>query len=466
VKARAGLLARRDFRLLWTGETTSCLGSSIGGVALPLAALSVLHASVLAVSALTAAAWLPWVLVGLPAGAWVDRLPRRPVMITAGVVSRRFRQRPRRRVVRRADHGPADARGARRRDGVGVLQDRLPGLCSRAAGCGRPARGQRQAARQRAGGECGRPRRGRRDRPGGRGRSGVLADAASFAVSALCLSRIRVAEPPRAARRRNLRHETGEGLAIVVRDPLLRASTVYGCLGNLTMAGYQAVLVVFLITTVGLSAAAAGALIVVTSLGGVLGALLARPAASRSGTARAVLYGRMLLTPACLPIPLAGRGPGLALFVLGGVTVVSAIVAGTSSGQAGCKAITRASSSDGSRPACRSSTTGRSRSVPSRPVLSPPASESGPHCGSCSAGWCSAPSSCWPARSGTSATCPRVKPASRRNQARTAQTCQHQNPGQHAYRPKTGPVPAARTVHDTPLTATAARKPRGRPRIP
>jgi predicted MFS family arabinose efflux permease len=88
------------------------------------------------------------------------------------------------------------------------------------------------------------------------------------------------------------------------------------------------VLVVFLIRIVGLSAGAAGALIAVTSLGGVLGALLARPAASRFGTARAVLYGRMLLTPACLLIPLADRGPGLALFVLGSVTVVSAIVAG------------------------------------------------------------------------------------------------------------------------------------------
>jgi hypothetical protein len=81
VKARAGLLARRDFRLLWTGETTSCLGSSISGVALPLVALSVLHASVFAVSALTAAAWLPWVLVGLPAGERHPCLglgPRRP----------------------------------------------------------------------------------------------------------------------------------------------------------------------------------------------------------------------------------------------------------------------------------------------------------------------------------------------------------------------------------------------------
>jgi MFS family permease len=329
VKARAGLLARRDFRLLWTGETTSCLGSSIGGVALPLVALSVLHASVFAVSALTAAAWLPWVLIGLPAGAWADRLPRRPVMIAADVVS-----------VAAFGSVPVAA-------WCGVLTTVQLMLAALAGGTASvffktayraflPAllasgdllegnaklQGSEQVANvagpgaagviaQAAGAVC-----------------GVLADAASFAVSAICLSRIRVAEPPRVARRRNLRHEIGEGLAIVVRDPLLRASAIYGCLSNLTLVGYQAVLVVFLIRIVGLSAGVTGALLAVTSLGGVLGALPARPAARRFGTARVVFYGRTLLTPACLLIPLADRGPGLALFVLGSVTVVSAIIAG------------------------------------------------------------------------------------------------------------------------------------------
>lgn len=139
---------------------------------------------------------------------------------------------------------------------------------------------------------------------------GVLADAASFAVSAICLSRIRVAEPPRAARRRNLRHEIGEGLAIVARDPLLRASAIYGCLSNLTLVGYQAVLVVFLIRIVGLSAGVTGALIAVTSLGGVLGALLARPAARRVDPARRH-HGRRSRQPPRSPgqpraIPTAG----------------------------------------------------------------------------------------------------------------------------------------------------------------
>jgi len=329
VRARAGLLARPDFRLLWTGETTSCLGSSIAGVALPLVALSVLHASVFAVSALTAAAWLPWVLIGLPAGAWVDRLPRRPVMITADLVSAAaFGSVPvaawcgalttAQLMIAALAGGTASVffKTAYRAFLPALLaaDDLLEGNAKlqgseQAANVAGP--GAAGLIAQAAGAVC-----------------GVLADAASFAVSAICLSRIHVTEPPRVARHLSLRHEMGEGLAIVVRDPLLRASTIYGCLSNLTLVGYQAVLVVFLIRVVGLSPGVTGLLIALTSLGGVLGALLARPAARRFGTARVVLYGRTLLTPACLLIPLADRGPGLALFVLGSVTVVAAIIAG------------------------------------------------------------------------------------------------------------------------------------------
>jgi MFS family permease len=68
-----GLLRSRDFGLLWAGESISGFGSAITTVALPLVAVSTLHASVGMVALLTAATWLPWMLVGLPAGTWVDR---------------------------------------------------------------------------------------------------------------------------------------------------------------------------------------------------------------------------------------------------------------------------------------------------------------------------------------------------------------------------------------------------------
>ncbi len=84
---RGSLLRRRDFRLLWIGETTSQFGSAVTVVALPLVAVQALHAGPFEVALLTAVTWLPWVVIGLVAGAWVDRLPRRPVMLLCDMVS-------------------------------------------------------------------------------------------------------------------------------------------------------------------------------------------------------------------------------------------------------------------------------------------------------------------------------------------------------------------------------------------
>lgn len=82
-----GLLWHRDFRLLWFGETISEVGNAMAVVAVPLLAVTVLHASTFMVSALVAAAWLSWLLIGLPAGAWVDRLPCRAVMVICDAIS-------------------------------------------------------------------------------------------------------------------------------------------------------------------------------------------------------------------------------------------------------------------------------------------------------------------------------------------------------------------------------------------
>ncbi|NED84294.1 MFS transporter, partial [Streptomyces sp. SID11233] len=88
MSARGGLLRTHgDFRLLWCGETTGKFGASVTSVSMPLIAVATLHAGPFTVGLLTAASWAPWLLIGLPAGAWVDRLPRRPVMLVAAAVS-------------------------------------------------------------------------------------------------------------------------------------------------------------------------------------------------------------------------------------------------------------------------------------------------------------------------------------------------------------------------------------------
>jgi predicted MFS family arabinose efflux permease len=115
---------------------------------------------------------------------------------------------------------------------------------------------------------------------------------------------------------------------IVAGDPLLRLNAVFGCLPNLVLTGYQAVLVFYLVSVIGLSPGLAGIMLALTSLGGVLGALVARRLAVRVGTARAVLFCKVGLAPFGLLIPLADRGPGLALFLLGSIVIIAGIVAG------------------------------------------------------------------------------------------------------------------------------------------
>ncbi|WP_370350505.1 MFS transporter [Catenulispora sp. EB89] len=80
-RSRWGLLADRNFRLLWSGQTISNAGSSITTVALPLVAVTDLKAGPLAVGLLVAAIWLPWLVFGLPAGVCVGRIPRRALMV-------------------------------------------------------------------------------------------------------------------------------------------------------------------------------------------------------------------------------------------------------------------------------------------------------------------------------------------------------------------------------------------------
>src|SRR4051794_37349855 len=80
-----GLWQNRDFLKLWSAQTVSEFGSQISGLALPLVAVLVLQARAFEVAALSVVEFLPFLLFTLPAGVWVDRLPRRPIMIVADV---------------------------------------------------------------------------------------------------------------------------------------------------------------------------------------------------------------------------------------------------------------------------------------------------------------------------------------------------------------------------------------------
>jgi MFS family permease len=76
-----GLWRHPDFIRLWSAETVSQFGTQFTQLALPLVAIDVLHVSAFEVAALTTVEFLPFLLVSLPAGVWVDRLRRRPILV-------------------------------------------------------------------------------------------------------------------------------------------------------------------------------------------------------------------------------------------------------------------------------------------------------------------------------------------------------------------------------------------------
>lgn len=80
-----GLWQNDDFRKLWLGQTISLFGSAITSLALPLTAVLNLQATPAQMGFLRAAQFAPFLLIGLLAGVWVDRLPRRPILIGANL---------------------------------------------------------------------------------------------------------------------------------------------------------------------------------------------------------------------------------------------------------------------------------------------------------------------------------------------------------------------------------------------
>jgi MFS family permease len=330
-RRRGGLLRHRNFRLLWAGETVSGAGTAMAATGMPLLAVTVLHASTFAVAAITAAAYLPWLVIGLPAGAWADRLPARPLMIACDAVSALLYASL-----------PVSAwlgvlttwqvlvvallAGAASVFFATAYQILLPSLVAPEDLVEGNAKLQGSAAVAAI---------------GGRGAAGVAAEAigaasallfnaASFLVSAACLLRIRTAAAPhrRDAGGTTVRAQISAGVRFVADDPYLRPLTLYGAAANLAYTGSTALLVVFLVRVAGFGAAAVGGLLAVGSVGGVAGAMTARRLASLLGSARALLLSVLIAGVFSLLIPLTGTGPRAACYVAGSAGAAAGIAVG------------------------------------------------------------------------------------------------------------------------------------------
>lgn len=325
---RGGLVWHRDFRLLWTGDTISQLGSEVSVLALPLVAVLYLQATTFEVGLLTALQSAAFLLIGLPAGAWCDRVRRRPVMLAGDLV----------RAGLLASIPICAALGALTIGqllGVAMLlgiatvffdvsyQSYLPSLVGRDALVEGNAKLQAsQSIAQVAGPTVGGFLVQAVTAP-----FAVLADAASFLVSAVCLWRIRAPEPaPPRPPKRSLAREIGEGLGFVLRHRILRMIAGTTGTANLFNAVNVAVLVVFFVRNLHLSAGTIGALMSAGSIGGVAGAMSAGWVGRGVGQARTVWLSLVVTSPAGLLIPLTQRGPGLALFVVGFFTFSFGVV--------------------------------------------------------------------------------------------------------------------------------------------
>jgi predicted MFS family arabinose efflux permease len=157
---------------------------------------------------------------------------------------------------------------------------------------------------------------------------GIIADAASFAVSTLCLLRIRVAEAGTRKKKMSLARDIAEGLRFVVGDPYLRVFAVFGAASNLVLTGYQAILVVFLVREVGVDTGALGLLLMAMSAGGIIGALCAQRIAARFGTAHGTIIALLATSPFAMLIPMTGPGARLGFAIAGGIIIGAGVVAG------------------------------------------------------------------------------------------------------------------------------------------
>lgn len=326
--AHRSLVHHHDFRQLWMGDAVSQLGVQLVGLAMPIMAVRVLRADEFEMGLLGTFEMLAFLLVGLPAGAWVDRWRKRRVVIagdlvrgavllslplawlldaltmwqvyvvalvvgTATVFFDVAHQSYLPHLVPSKQIGEANAK---------IM---ATGEVARIAG---PALG---AALIRL---FGAPLT-------------IAVTALSMVASSLFVSRIRqVEEPPAKEERRPLRTEVWEGLSFVLRQPLLRRIVLCTSLSNLSGAVSSVLLVLFVIRDLGLTEATLGLVFSVGSVGGLLAALTVTRVTRVLGEGRTIPAMALLTVPFAALTPLAAQLPPVPALAVGAFGVSFGVV--------------------------------------------------------------------------------------------------------------------------------------------
>lgn len=288
--SRSSLFFHAGFRRLWSADSVSQAGSAVTLIALPLVAIGTLRATPFEAGLLVMFEYLAFLIIGLPAGAWVDRMRRRRLMIAGdlcraallGSIPVTFcldaLTLPQLYVVA---------------FGVSVCttffdvasQSYLPHLVESTKLV--EANVKLEATRSIS-------------QVGGPGVGGVLVgvltapvaivvNVAGFVISALFLSRIRRVETtPETSPDANLRTEITEGLRFVFGDQLLRAITLTSAISNMCATIGASMLLVLLAGELGLSPFLCGLVFTAEAVGGLIGSLLTVRIAAKLGQGRAM----------------------------------------------------------------------------------------------------------------------------------------------------------------------------------
>jgi MFS family permease len=307
---RLGLLRHYDFRQLFVADTISQLGTQVSILALPLVAVLALHAGPFEVGLLAACETAAFLLVGLPAGAWVDRMRRRNVLIVGDLG----------RAVVLGSVPVAwwlDVLTMPQLYAVGLLagvftvffdvayQSYLPHLVGRdnlVEGNAKleAVRGVNQIAGPTAAGLVIQwltaP-------------VAVAVDAVSFVGSALFVGLIRKREPKPARKPdAHLGREIGEGLRFVLGNRLLRSIAMCTGSSNLFSNISGAMLIVLFARDLRLSPGTIGLFFSFGAMGGLAGALVATRVAARIGQGPAIWIPIAVAGPFQLLVPIVQRG--------------------------------------------------------------------------------------------------------------------------------------------------------------
>jgi MFS family permease len=305
-----GLWRHGDFLKLWSAETVSQFGTQISQVALPLVAVIALDASAFQVAALGTVEFLPFLLFTLPVGVWVDRLPRRPILVVA-------------------DLGRACALGSIPvAAAIGHLtltqlyvagfvtgtltvffdvayQSYLPSIVERS----QLVEGNSKLEVSRAVAQVGGPAASGVLVRAFTAPYAVLADAISFLWSSAFVFTIRRKEvvPERTAESPSLRRELIDGVRYLLGHRYWRGITMSTATFNFFNNVAFAILMVYLVRRLHMSPLQIGVTFALASAGGLAGAFLAGKIGTRFGIGRTILLGTLVDGLPLLLIPLAPR---------------------------------------------------------------------------------------------------------------------------------------------------------------